>query len=87
MMDAAEIELKLRNLLSDQLGVGPEITRTCRLRADLGADSLDETEIGVAIDEQFGIEFTDDEPGRDRTVGELVDLISDLIDERERGAA
>ena len=85
MSDAAEIEVKLRDLLADQLGVGPAITRASYLRADLGADSLDEVEIRFMIEEQFGIEMSEDDFERDRTVGDLVDLILQRIPESKAG--
>lgn len=53
-----------------------EVTAETRLAEDLGCDSLDTVEVVMAIEEEFGIEITDEE-AEDRlgTVGAFVELV------------
>jgi acyl carrier protein len=42
----------------------------------LGLDSLDKAEIMINIEDQFGIEFTEDEMTKIKTVKDLIDIIN-----------
>lgn len=58
----SDTEARLRPIVASHLCVEPErITATARFDADLGADSLDAVELPMAVEEEFGFEFTDDE--------------------------
>ena len=50
------------------------------LYGDLGLDSLAVVESVMLCEEEFGIEFTDDEITRMNTVGDLVDLIDKKLE-------
>lgn len=43
---------------------------------EIGADSLDMVELGMAFEEEFGIEVNDDEIQNVRTIGEALDLVN-----------
>ena len=62
-MSAQKITLdKLKQFLSEQLGVDEtEITSDSMLINDLSADSLDVVEIVMGLEEDYGIEISDDE--------------------------
>lgn len=45
------------------------------LRSDLGADSMDATDIAMHLEEQLGIVMTDAELDQARTVGDLARLV------------
>lgn len=48
------------------------VTREAKLREDLGADSLDEVEVVMAVEEEFGIEISDEEAATFRTAGDIL---------------
>lgn len=46
-----------------------------RLIGDLGMDSLDEIEFVMAVEEEFGVDITDEEAEQLQTVGDVVTLM------------
>lgn len=48
---------------------------------DLGADSLDIVELIMAIEDEFGIQVSDEEAEKAKTVGDVVNYISTLVEE------
>lgn len=63
---------KLKEILVDQLGVDPDtINLSSNLREDLGADSLDEVEILMAVEEDFDIVISDEEAEKWKTVEDI----------------
>lgn len=72
----ATIEERLNKIIADLLYPEKEITRESELIDDLGADSLDMVEIIMAVEEDFGMEITDDEAENLTTFGALVDYVT-----------
>ena len=67
-----EIEIRVRKIVAEQLGVAPaEITATANILDDLGADSLDVVELVMALEDAFQIEVPDEEMEAIRTVGDV----------------
>ena len=67
---------KVRDLVADTLSIDPEtVTEGSSLKGDLPADSLDLVEIVMAVEEEFDIEFPDEECEEIETVGHLVDRV------------
>ncbi len=63
---------RIRNLLSEQLGVDrSEMKPSAKILDDLGADSLDVVELVMALEEAFDIEIPDDEAERMNTIGDV----------------
>lgn len=63
---------RIRNLLSEQLGVDrSEMKSSAKILDDLGADSLDVVELVMALEEAFDIEIPDDEAERMNTIGDV----------------
>eukprot|EP01084_Bolivina_argentea_P018963 35286_1 len=56
---------------------GKVVNDTSHLQNDLGLDSLDQVEFGLAIEDEFDIEIPDEEAEQIVTVGDAVDLIAD----------
>lgn len=56
------IEAKVKSIIVDQLGVSEdEVKPEAKFVDDLGADSLDLTELIMAMEEEFDIEIDDEE--------------------------
>ena len=56
------VEEKVKKIIVDQLGVSAdEVTMDASFVEDLGADSLDLTELIMAMEEEFGIEIGDED--------------------------
>ena len=56
------VEEKVKKIIVDQLGVSAdEVTTDASFVEDLGADSLDLTELIMAMEEEFGIEIGDED--------------------------
>ncbi|HEX5068289.1 MAG TPA: acyl carrier protein [Myxococcota bacterium] len=66
------LEIKVRNIVAEQLGVDlAEVTPDARILDDLGADSLDVVEMVMSIEEAFDIEVPDQDVEELRTVADV----------------
>jgi len=73
---AQDIETKVREKISEQLGVAAdEVTPEASFIEDLGADSLDIVELVMALEEEFNIEISDEDAEKIRTVKDVVTYI------------
>ncbi len=76
-MATSSIELKVKSIIADQLGVGEdEIKQESSFIEDLGADSLDIVELVMAMEEEFEVEIPDEEAENIKTVGDAVNYIN-----------
>ena len=72
------IEEKIKNIIIEQLGVDPEqVTLNASFIDDLGADSLDTVELVMAIEEEFGVEISDEAAEKAQTVSDLINYIKE----------
>lgn len=79
-MSNKTIEERVIEVIADQLGFEPsEVSPTSNLIEDLQADSLDEVECTMAIEEEFNIEITDDEYTHFKIVQGIVDLVKSKL--------
>ena len=73
---AADVESRVREIISEQLGVAAnEVTPEASFIEDLGADSLDIVELVMALEEEYGMEISDEDAEKIRTVKDVVDYI------------
>ena len=71
---------RIKAVLAEQFDVEPEkITRETDLMNDLGADSLDLVELIMTLEEEYGINATDESVYEHKTVGEISDYIETLV--------
>jgi len=63
------VQEKVKSIIAEQLGVKPEeVTPEASFVDDLGADSLDTVELVMALEEEFGIEISDEDAEKILTV-------------------
>lgn len=75
-MAKEEILKKVKEITSEQLGVEElQITTEAKFIDDLGADSLDTVELVMALEEEFGLEISDEEAEKLVSVQKVVDYI------------
>lgn len=71
-----DLSLRLRELIAETIKgcpVPPEaMTDDMHLVNTLGADSLEGVELGITVEEEFGIELSDEAMDEIKTVGDLV---------------
>lgn len=71
-----DITNRVKKTIAEQLGVQQStVTEEKAFVADLGADSLDEIELVMAIEDEFGIEIPDDDAEKITTVKEAIDYV------------
>jgi len=70
------VEERVKSIIVEQLGVdADEVTPDASFVEDLGADSLDQVELIMAFEEEFGVEISDDDVEKIRRVKDAVDYI------------
>ena len=71
-----EMAEKVKQIISEQLGVDEsEVTPSASFVDDLGADSLDQVELVMALEEAFGVEIPDEDAEKIRTVQDAIDYV------------
>ena len=74
------VDERVRELICEQLSVSPdEVRPEATFVGDLSADSLDMVELMMALEEQFGIDISEDQAERIQTVGDAVAFIEQRI--------
>lgn len=72
----ASVEERVIDIVAEQLGVDKEkVTRDTSFVNDLGADSLDQVELVMELEEEFDIDIPDDAAEKIQTVGQAIDFI------------
>ncbi|MGQ0849069.1 MAG: acyl carrier protein [Actinomycetota bacterium] len=75
-MDKAEIEARLREVLTSELGLDAEkISPEANFETDLDVDSLGVVELLMAMEDEFGVKIPDDEAEHIHTVGEAINVV------------
>ena len=76
---------KVKKIIVEQLGVDEkEVTEDAHFIDDLGADSLDTVELVMALEEEFGIEISDEDAEKIQKVGDVLRYIDSLNDRLEK---
>lgn len=66
----------VREVVVDKLGVDAEkVVPEARFIEDLGADSLDTVELIMGLEDKFGLEISDEDAEKIRTVQDAINFI------------
>lgn len=79
-MDKTEIGSKINEIICDTLGVtADKVVPEAKLIEDLEADSLDQKQLVMALEDEFNIDITDEDAEKIETVAQAVDCVSKKI--------
>jgi acyl carrier protein len=71
------IEARVRKIVAEQLGVAEaDVKNDSSFTEDLGADSLDNVELVMALEEEFECEIPDEEAEKITNVQQAIDYVS-----------
>jgi acyl carrier protein len=75
-MSSNEIAEKVKEIVMDKLNVTAEqITEEASFVEDLGADSLDQAELVLALEDEFELQISDKDSENIATVGQAIEYI------------
>jgi acyl carrier protein len=73
---------KIKAIIATQFNIDEDgIKKDTSFKDTLNADSLDLVELIMALEDEFGLEFEDEEMENIKTVGDAVEYITNAIDE------
>ena len=71
------VEEKVKKIIAEQLAVSEaEVKPGASFVDDLGADSLDQVELVMALEEEFNIEISDEDAEKIKTVQDTLQYVS-----------
>ena len=74
------IEARVKKIVAEQLGVAEaDVKNDSSFTEDLGADSLDNVELVMALEERFGIDVPEAELEGVQTVGQAYELVASKL--------
>ena len=74
----SKIPDKVKSIIIEQLGVSEDqVTEDASFVDDLGADSLDQMELVMALEEEFGVEIPDEDAEKITRVREAISYITE----------
>jgi acyl carrier protein len=77
---SAEIEKRVKEIIVEQLGVNEtEVKPEAKFVDDLGADSLDLVELVMALEEEYGMEISDEDAEKIVSVGNAIEFIKSKV--------
>ncbi len=75
-MNKEEILGKVKGVVAEKLNVGEDqVTIDAKFVEDLGADSLDQVELIMALEDEFDLKIPEEEAEKLSTVGSAIDYI------------
>ena len=84
-MNMAEIEDRLKTIIVEKLDVSVErIFPMASFTGDLGADSLDMVELVMALEEEFGLDISDETAEKLTRYKDVIDFIEMYLQPKEK---
>ncbi len=81
----SEIFIKVQGIIAHQLKSHPnKITPESHLQNDLGADSLDALEVLNQVEDDFGVNVSEEEARKISTVQNIVDHLTKAIESKKK---
>ena len=81
MAMAENAEERLRKIIAEQLGVSEEeVVPEASFIDDLNADSLEMVDLIISLEEEFGIQVSDEDAEKIKTVKDALDYLHDHMD-------
>jgi acyl carrier protein len=79
----ADLVERVKKIICEQLDVAEEdVVPTASFVDDLGADSLDQVELIMAMEEEFNVSITDEEAEKIVTVQNAIDYVKKALESR-----
>jgi len=79
-MSEQNVEEKVKAIIAERLRADMDkIKPDANFINDLGADSLDQVELVMALEDEFGLEIADDEAQKLDTVGKAIDYVKSKV--------
>ena len=76
----SDVENKVKKIICEQLDVSEEdVVSKASFVDDLGADSLDQVELIMAMEEEFDISISDEDAEKISTVQDTIDYITKAL--------
>jgi acyl carrier protein len=76
----SEREGRVKQIIAEKLGVGEDkITPQSSFVDDLGADSLDQVELIMALEDEFDIEIPDEDAEKMKTVKDALEYLDSKL--------
>ena len=73
----SSVEERVKKVLAEQLNIKEEdVLNDASLTEDLGADSLDIIEMMMGLESEFGLDISDEDAEKARTVKEVIEFVS-----------
>ncbi len=73
---SAELDEKIIKVICDKLGVtADKVVPEAKFIEALGADSLDQVELVMALEDEFSLEIPDEEAEKLKSVGEVLTYV------------
>ena len=80
MAMASDAEVRLRKIIADQLGVPEEdVVPEASFIEDLNADSLEMVDLIISLEEEFGVQVSDEDAEKIKTVKDAIEFLHDQI--------
>jgi acyl carrier protein len=78
---ASNAEERLRKIIADQLGVAEdEVVPEASFIEDLNADSLEMVDLIISLEEEFGVQVSDEDAEKIKTVKDAIDYLNEHLD-------